>query len=68
LWKQYAIVWGSIIAASQVTDALKDVFPFTKKHKAERSNLPDRIAVKTSIFAQAEYEAREYFRVTYGAQ
>ncbi len=34
LWKQYALVWGVIIAASQVTDALKDVFPFTKKHKA----------------------------------
>src|SRR6266436_6855380 len=34
LWKEYAIVWGAIIAASQVADALKDIFPFTKKHKA----------------------------------
>jgi len=34
LWKEYAFVWGAIIAASQVLDALKDVFPFTKKHKA----------------------------------
>jgi hypothetical protein len=36
LWKDYAFVWGAIIAASQVLDALKDVFPFTKKHKAAR--------------------------------
>jgi hypothetical protein len=34
LWKEYAFVWGAIIAASQVVDALKDVFPFTKRHKA----------------------------------
>jgi hypothetical protein len=34
LWRQYAFVWGAIIAASQVVDALRDVFPFTKKHKA----------------------------------
>jgi hypothetical protein len=34
VWKEYAFVWGAIIAASQVADALKDVFPFAKKHKA----------------------------------
>ena len=34
IWKQYAFVWGAIIAASQLADALKDVFPFAKKHKA----------------------------------
>jgi len=112
LWKQYAFVWGAIIAASQVTDALKDVFPFTKKHKAasvhtitlgamfidaqlewenifsgrytndqimklrhklmklqhdaERDNFSDGLAVKEELFAQAEHEAKEYFRATYG--
>lgn len=112
LWKQYAFVWGAIIAASQVTDVLKDVFPFTKKHKAasvhtitlgamfidaqlewenifsgrytndqimklrhklmklqhdaERENFPDGLAVKGALFAQAEDEAKEYFRATYG--
>ncbi len=30
LWKEYAFVWGTIIAASQVVDALKDVFPSRK--------------------------------------
>jgi hypothetical protein len=34
IWKEYAFIWGAIIAASQVADALKDVFPFVKKHRA----------------------------------
>jgi hypothetical protein len=33
-WKEYAFLWGAIIATSQVADALKDVFPFAKRHKA----------------------------------
>jgi hypothetical protein len=34
IWREYAFVWGAIIAASQLADALKDVFPFAKQHKA----------------------------------
>jgi len=34
LWKEYAFIWGAIIAASQLADALKDIFPFARKHKA----------------------------------
>ena len=34
IWKEFAFLWGAIIAASQVADALKDVFPFAKEHKA----------------------------------
>ena len=34
VWREYAFVWGAIIAAAQIADALKDVFPFAKKHKA----------------------------------
>jgi len=34
VWREYAFVWGAMIAASQVADAIKDVFPFAKKHKA----------------------------------
>jgi len=34
IWREYAFVWGAIIAASQLADALKDIFPFTRKHKA----------------------------------
>jgi hypothetical protein len=39
VWKEYAFIWGAIIAASQVADALKDVFPFAKKHKAASAHL-----------------------------
>ena len=34
IWKEYAFVWGAIIAAAQLLDALKEVFPFSKIHKA----------------------------------
>jgi len=112
LWKEYAFVWGAIIAVSQVVDALKEVFPFTKRHKAaiehtitlasifidaqlewenifsgrytdeqimnlrhklmklqheaERSSFPDGLATRDSLFAQAQEDAKEYFKATYG--
>jgi hypothetical protein len=34
IWQQYAIIWGTIIALSQLMDALKDVFPHAKSRKA----------------------------------
>jgi hypothetical protein len=34
IWKDYPFVWTGIIAAAQVLDALKGVFPFTRSHKA----------------------------------
>jgi hypothetical protein len=34
VWRKYAIIWASFIAASQVVDALRDVFPFRKKRQA----------------------------------
>src|SRR5258708_17446318 len=34
IWREYAFLCGMIIAASQLADALKEVFPFTKTHKA----------------------------------
>jgi hypothetical protein len=34
IWKEYAFVWGTIIAVSQLANALKEVFPFTQNHKA----------------------------------
>ena len=103
---------GAVIAASQVADALKDVFPFTKKHKAasehtirlgsifidaqlewenifsgrytddqimnrrhklmklqhdaERTSFPDGLASQESLFSQAQLEAKDYFKATYG--
>jgi len=34
VWRRYAIVWASFIAASQVVDALRDVFPFGRRRRA----------------------------------
>jgi len=34
IWSHYAFLWGAIIACSQVLDALRDVFPIAKRHKA----------------------------------
>ena len=34
IWHQYAFIWGCIIAVSQIVDALRDVFPMTKRHRA----------------------------------
>ena len=114
IWHEYAFAWGLIIAVSQVVDALKDVFPFTKKHKAasthtitlgslfidaqlewenifsgrytdeeimkrrhklmklqhdaERTSFPDGLAPQESLFAQAQQEAKDYFKATYGVE
>ena len=34
VWRKYAIMWAAFIAASQVVDALRDVFPFRKRRQA----------------------------------
>lgn len=34
IWRQYAFAWGAVIALAQVADALREVFPFTRIHKA----------------------------------
>ncbi len=39
VWRSHAFVWGAIIAASQVADALRDVFPFTRIHKAASEHM-----------------------------
>ena len=61
LWKDYAFVWGVIIAASQVLDALKDVFPFTKKHKAASAHT----ITLGGIFIDAQLEWENIFSGRY---
>jgi hypothetical protein len=34
VWQKFPLIWGAIIAISQVLDAVKDFFPFAKEHKA----------------------------------
>ena len=57
IWKEYAFVWGMIIAASQVADALKDVFPFAKTHKAAS----EHTTTLGSIFIDAQLEWESIF-------
>jgi hypothetical protein len=52
-WRAYPLVWGTIIAASQVADAVKDVFPFTARHKAAN----DLVMSLEALLIEALYEA-----------
>jgi hypothetical protein len=61
VWKEYAFVWGAIIAASQVADALKDVFPFAKKHKAAS----EHAMTLDSLFIDAQLEWENIFSGRY---
>ena len=61
LWKEYAFVWGAIIAASQVADALRDVLPFTKKHKSASAHT----VMLGSIFIDAQLEWENIFSGRY---
>jgi len=61
LWKEFAFVWAVIIAVSQVVDALKDVFPFTKKHKAAS----EHTTTLESLFIDAQLEWENIFSGRY---
>jgi hypothetical protein len=52
IWRQYAFVWGAIIAASQLADALKDVFPNISRQKAAN----DLLVGLKSLFIEAVFE------------
>jgi hypothetical protein len=34
IWRDYHFMWAGIIAAAQLLDAIKNVFPFARMHKA----------------------------------
>jgi hypothetical protein len=38
IWKEHAFVWGAIIAASQLADALKEVFPHQDPQGGKRTH------------------------------
>ncbi len=55
VWREFPLVWASIIAASQFLDAIKSVFPFAKLHKAAAAQT---VAIETIwIDAEAEWSA-----------
>jgi hypothetical protein len=57
LWREHAFIWASIIAASQVLEALKDVFPMTKKLKAAS----EHTIQLESLFIDAQVEWENIF-------
>lgn len=61
VWQEYAFLWGVIIAASQLADALKDVFPFAKIHKAAS----DQTISLDGIFIDAQLEWENIFSGRY---
>lgn len=57
IWREYAFVWGFIIAMAQVADALKDVFPFAKTHKSTCAHA----VTLNSLFIDAQLEWENIF-------
>jgi len=57
VWKQYPFVWTAIIAAAQLLDALKGVFPFAKDHRAAN----DLTVALEVIYIDAEDEWEAIF-------
>ena len=61
IWREYAFVWGFVIACSQVVDALRDVFPVTKRHKAAN----ELAGVLERLFIDAQLEWEDVFAGRY---
>jgi hypothetical protein len=61
IWAEYAFVWGVIIALSQLADALKDVFPFARIHKATS----ECAVLHGSMFIDAQFEWENIFADRY---
>ncbi len=61
IWREYAFLWGVIIAASQLADALKEIFPFAKTHKAAS----DLAISLNSMFIDAQLEWENIFSGRY---
>jgi hypothetical protein len=61
IWREHAFVWGMIIALSQVADALKDVFPFSKTYKAAS----EHTITLSGVFIDAQLEWENIFSGRY---
>jgi hypothetical protein len=58
IWKDYAVVWGVVLALSQLLDALKDYLPHQKQQRAAS----DLAGIAESLFIDAELEWDDVFR------
>lgn len=61
IFKDIPLLWAGIIVAAQLLDALKDVFPFARQHKAASALT---VALETLfIEAEAEWQKIERGRI-----
>jgi hypothetical protein len=60
VWKELAFLWSGIIAASQLADAMRDVFPFVAQQKSANALLADLDAlfIDTLLEWEAIYSGR----------
>ena len=49
VWRDYAFIWGAIIAFSQLMEALKDIFPFSARQKAANGLSSDLEALMIEV-------------------
>jgi hypothetical protein len=61
IWRNYAFIWAAIIAAAQLADALKDVFPFSRLHKAAS----EHTSILNGLFIDAQLEWENVFSGRY---
>src|SRR6185312_15254454 len=57
IWRDYAFIWGTIIAAAQLADALKEAIPYTARQKSANAMLTDLDA----LFIEALFEWESVF-------
>lgn len=64
IWKDYAFVWGIILAASQVADALKAYLPNAKRQRSAS----ELVNVLESLLIDAKFEWESVFAGTFSAE
>ena len=42
IWQEYGMIWGSLIAASQVVNAVKGFLPFQKRARLSEASIQNR--------------------------
>ena len=57
VWRDYPFVWSGIIALAQLLDAVKNLFPFAKLHRAAS----DLTVALELLFIDAQYEWEEIY-------
>ncbi len=63
IWKDYALLWGILLAVTQVLDAIKEFIPQTKN----RRNASDFVLAMENIVIDARFEWYEVFNGKYDA-